>query len=429
MENNKDTILKQILDNSKEATVYLEVELDDSDSFGLNSEYPNTLSATGFYVAPDKIVTTIAVLADAKNVVAFSTNQYETIKKHATSRSREKKKKMDIFPLNQHKNVQINDKENITIEGVTAYDAKYNLVLLKVTHTGVPLSIGSSDTLQIDDPVYFIGYHSEMGYMGRIGHIQSRYTDNFQYEVKTEFITGAFGSPTMNKNSEVIGVAITGLDANIEDLSTMHTLLVSSNIINTLIANSGNVIPLGQWKKNDLVRAYDMENKGDQYADFGYNREALNAYNSAKKLNPDLCGIHSRIGRMKVRTGNLVGARRDFDIAIKANPNDIFAYNNRSNTKSLLGDLQGGLDDVNKALEINPDYVIGNLNRSQINKMLADFQSERGNIHEARRYYQEAMDDLNKLLRLNPRLPLVRKNLKNIKRKMQELKLDYISLP
>ena len=422
MQEQKDALLQQILDNNKESTVYLEIEIDDSENFELESEYPNIITATGFYVEPDKIVTTIGVLAKAKTVVAFSANQYETIREHPTSRLGKKQNEMDIFPLRQYKNVQINGTEDITIEGVTAYDAKSNLALLKVANTGVPLSIGNSDTIQIDDPIYIIGYHLEMGYQGRTGYIQGKYGDNIRYEIKTEFITGAFGSPTMNKNNEVIGVATAGLDSNIEDLSTMSTIMVSSNVINTLIANSGNVIPLAQWRKNARVRAYSMESKGDNYADFNYNREALNMYNSARKLNPDLCGIHARIGRMKVRIGNLVGARRDFDKAIVENPYDIFSYNNRSNTKSLLGDLHGGLDDVNKALQINPDYVIGNLNRSQIKSQLADIQIEQGNIDEAKQYYQEAIDDLTKLLRLNPKHTYARRRLRTVERTLKRLK-------
>lgn len=423
MEEQKDALLQRILDNNKESTVYLEIEIDDSENFELDLEYPYIITATGFYVEPDKIVTTISVLAEAETVVGFSANQYETIREHATSRLGRRQNETDIFPLSQYENVEINGPENITIEGVTAYDAKSNLVLLKVANTGIPLSIGNSDTIQIDDPVYITGYHLEMGYQGRIGYVQGRYGDNVRYEIKTEFITGAFGSPAMNKNNEVIGVATTGLDSNIEDLSTMTTIMVSSNVINTLIANSGNVIPLAQWKKNARVRAYTLENKGDKYADFDYHREALNAYNSARKLNPGLCGIHARIGRMKVRIGNLIGACRDFDRAIAENPYDIFSYNNRANTKSLLGDLHGGLDDVNKALQINPDYVIGNLNRSQIKSQLADIQIEQGNIDEAKQYYQEAVDDLTKLLRLNPKHTYARRRLRTVERTLKRLTL------
>ncbi|MCE2399853.1 trypsin-like peptidase domain-containing protein [Candidatus Poribacteria bacterium] len=421
MEEQKDALLQQIFDNNKESTVYLEIEIDDSENFELDSEYPDIITATGFYVEPDKIVTTIAVLANAENVVAFSSNQYETIREHATSRLGKKQNEMDIFPLRQHKNVQINGTEDITIEGVTTYDAKNNLVLLKVTNTGVPLSIGNSDTIQIGDSVYITGYHLEMGYQGRIGYIQGRYGDNIRYEVKTEFITGAFGSPAMNKNNEVIGVATTGLDSDVEDLSTMSTIMVSSNVINTLIANSGNVIPLAQWKKNARVRAYNMESKGDKYADFNYDREALNAYNSARKLNPGLCGIHARIARMKSRLGNYVGALKDFDKAIKENPYDIFSYNNRASTKGALGDLHDMLDDLNQALQMNPNYILGRLNRGQAKCMMAEFEIGDENIAEAQRLYQEAIDDFTKLLRLNPKQTFVRRRLRTVERTLRRL--------
>ena len=249
MDKQHDNFLQQILDNNKKSIVYMEIELDDSHNLELDSEDSHTISATGFYVEPDKIVTTIGVLADAETVVVFSQNQYNTISRYAKSRLGKRLNRMDFLPLNEYKNVQNNGNENITIEGVIAYDAKSDLVLLKVDNKGVPVSIGNSDPIQIDDPVYITGYHQKMGYQGRIGYIQGRHSDNIRYEIKTEFITGAYGSPIMNKNNELIGIATTGIDSSVEDLSTMSTIMVASNMINSLIANSGEVLPLATVEK------------------------------------------------------------------------------------------------------------------------------------------------------------------------------------
>jgi len=411
MEEQKDALPQQILDNNKESTVHLETGSIVEQQPGLETEYAFKQSGAGFFVEPDKIITTIAVLETSDTAIAIMTNQFET----KNNKQYGKRDQTDIK----------DEKEWFEIEGITAFDATSNLALLKVDKIGVPLRIGNSDAIQANDPVYITGHNVEAGrYQGKTGYIQGRHSNKIRYDIKVEFITGAFGSPVLNKNNEVIGVATSGLDSGVEDPSTIHTVMVSSNVIKTLLAKSGKVIPLSQLKKYGRVRAYTLESQGDEYAEAFANREALNAYNSARKLNPGLYGIHAKIGRMKIRIGNLVGAGRDFDKAIAENPYDIFSYNNRANAKSQLADLHGGLDDLNKALQINPDYILGNLNRSQIKYELAGIQIEQDNIDEAKQYYQEAIDDLTKLLRLNPKHTYARRRLRTVERNLKKLNAE-----
>lgn len=408
MEEQKDVLLQQMLDNNIESSVHLETGSIMEQQSGLETEYTFEKSGAGFFVEPDKIITTIAILATSDIAIAIMANQFET------KRNRQ---------FGKRDQVQIKDeKEWFKIEGVTAFDAMSNLALLKVDKIGVPLQIGNSATIQINDPVYMTGHNTKIGrYQGKKGYIQGRHSNKIRYEIKIEFITGAYGGPVLNKNNEVIGVATSGLDSDVEDPSTIHTVMVSSNVIKTLLAKSGKVIPLSQLKKYGRVRAYTLESEGDEYAEAFANREAIREYNAAIKLNPSLCGTYARIARMKSRLGNYAGALRDFNKAIEENPYDIFSYNNRATTKALLEDIHGAYDDLNKALQINPDYILGNLNRGQIKCELADIQVELGNIDEAKQYYQEAIDDLTKTLELNPKQPIARSNLRKIKRKLKRL--------
>ena len=67
------------------------------------------------------------------------------------------------------------------IEGVTAFDAENNLVLLKIAETGVPLSLKNSDNVQIGEKVYTLGYQHDLRYKGDSGQapeqIQRRHMD------------------------------------------------------------------------------------------------------------------------------------------------------------------------------------------------------------------------------------------------------------
>lgn len=410
MEEQKDGLLQQILDNNKESTVHLETG-SIVEQPGLETEYAFERSGSGFFVEPDKIITTIAILATSDKAVAIMASQFET----------ERTKR-----FGRRNQIQIKgEKEWCKIEGVAAFDATSNLALLKVDKIGVPLRIGNSDTIQIHDPVYITGHNAKVGrYQGKIGYIQNRHSNKIRYDIKVEFITGAYGSPVFNKNNEVIGVATSGLDSEVDDPSTMHTVMVSSNAIKTLLAKSGKVLPLSQLKKYGRVRAYTLESQGDEYAEVFANREALREYNAAIKLNPSLCGTYARIARMKSRLGNYVGALRDFNKAIEENPYDIFSYNNRASTKALLEDIHGAYDDINKALQINPDYILGNLNRGQIRCELAEIQIEQGNIDEAKQYYQEAINDFTRLLRLNPKHAVARRRLRTVERTLKKLNAE-----
>ena len=83
-----------------------------------------TESGTGFFVAPDKIVTNIHLVASPGPIVA-KTPDKETIWK---------------------------------IEGVVGFDAKSSLVLLKVVGEGAPLLLADTDAVQGGEAVSIVGY-------------------------------------------------------------------------------------------------------------------------------------------------------------------------------------------------------------------------------------------------------------------------------
>ena len=79
---------------------------------------------SGFFVANDKIATNIHILADA-----------------------------DLASLHVR-----TDNANYTIQGVTAFDAKNDLVILQISGEGTPLVLGNSDAVSSGETVFCIGY-------------------------------------------------------------------------------------------------------------------------------------------------------------------------------------------------------------------------------------------------------------------------------
>ena len=402
MKRKKDALLQQIAENNRESTVFFVT--------GYTDEQPTRFSAggtevlmyaetgSGFFVESDKIVTTIEVLAGADAVAAIPADR---LAKAAFSRPR-------WFP--KRNPPHITEEAAVSIEGVTAFDPKNNLVLLKIDETGVPLPLGNSDTVQIGEKVYTLGYRDDTEYEGIAGTLQSRYKDDKWLQIKTQFFLGCSGGPVLNSKNEVIGVVAYGTGSATGDSSATVATALSLNVLKELLTNSGEVMPLEQLQKRSRVHAYVLEAQADENVELYNNRAAIKNYNAALKLNPDLVEIYSKRGIVKVRIEDIPGAFRDFDKMIRINPEHIFSYNNRASAKATLGDEHGALDDLDKAIQINPEYIIAYMNRGGLKNHIAKIKMDQEDIVEAQRYYQEAIDDYTKVLALNPRNRLARKH-------------------
>ena len=419
MKEKKDALLQQIAENNRDSTVFFVTGYLTGHPVRFSKEQPEMLeismateTATGFFVEPDKIVTTIQTLAGAVAVAAIPADRFTR-----TIASRV------IRLLHKGNHRQVREETGVTIEGVTAVDLKNNLVLLKIAETGVPLPLGDSDTALIGEKVWTLGYRDNMKYMGTAGTLQSRYKDDKWFQIETQFTPGTGGGPVLNSENQVIGVATSGTESAIGDNNATIATVISSNVLRKLLANSRKVMPLKQLQKYSRVRAYVLEAEAGKKAERHDNKGAIKVYTAALKLNPDLVEIYFKRGILKTRIDNLQGAFKDFDTMIRINPEHIFAYNNRASTRANLGDEQGAIDDLNKAIQLNPDYIMAYINLGQAKGQIATAKMDEKNIAEAQRYYQEAIDAYTKALALNPKNRLVRKQRKNVKRALKLLKI------
>ena len=128
MKKKKDVLLQQIAENSKESLVFFETGYTIELPFGANAGNTDILShietGSGFFVEPDKIVTTIDFLATTHKVAAIPSDSLaETVTNSAQISSGDNDS--DLW-----------EDIGVSIEGIAAFDAKHNLVLLKVADTG-----------------------------------------------------------------------------------------------------------------------------------------------------------------------------------------------------------------------------------------------------------------------------------------------------
>ena len=378
MRKKRDDQFQDIIESSKQSIVFLKGK-----KFGLTSGV-----GIGFFVEPDKIATNIHVMnLPIVKYKVVAAKQYEIEKTPIHNRVYEAIKKLLLRRYPKHLRMQenrgpelprnCNETAIYTIEGVAACDDKNDLVIFKVTETGVPLPLGNNDELQRGDSVSIIGYKGKK-YKGIIGNILSGHNSDYQLLIKAKIspmdVEGLSGGPVLNSKGEVIGVVAAGgrlpSDTNIDIYSMVGAIPLT--VLRGLVANSGQIEPFMEWRNRPRVRAYSKGKLGNlEYAE-GKHNKAIDHYNDALRRNPDLDHVYYNRGIVKEYLGDTKGAIEDYDMAIRLNPEFANAYCNRGNAKDDLGDTKGAIEDYDMAIRLNPEHAYAYYNRGNAKDDLGD---------------------------------------------------------
>ena len=159
----------------------------------------------------------------------------------------------------------VSQKRKRNIEGITAIDAKRDLVILKVSALGVPvlspgdvefwasptymgvpvLSLGDSDAVQVGEPVYAVGNPQGLEgtfSQGIISSIRKVGTDRL-LQLTAPVSPGSSGGPVLNGAGEVIGVSVATFRGG-QNLN----FAIPSNYLKLLVAQLGIAKPLSRAK-------------------------------------------------------------------------------------------------------------------------------------------------------------------------------------
>ena len=377
-----ETVENLDTDKIRESIVRIEIE-NDPPGYG-----------TGFFVAPDLIATNIHVVALPRptSVVQIDiVRQVERIDKKGSTQITS----------------DVEKKTFLQIEGVTAYDVKNDLVILKVAAEGTPLPIGNSNEVKIGPSITIPSYRPPTTFMGirgksyriKKGKIYSIRKSDKWLRTDIDLSGGSSGSPVLNSKGEVIGIHAGGND------TFGYSLAIPSNILKKLLSKSKTVEPLVEWQKRELIRSYANSVQGQNSYNLRLYKDALVALDNAIQLNPKVLYAYSvrgsvkySIGMSEARLGNLQKAQRlykeavkDYNRAIKINSKDANAFTLRGSAKFELGDKKGALTDYNKAIKINDRheqiYYIKALSKLE----QGDFESQQGNAEKGQRLYEDAI--------------------------------------
>ncbi len=295
------------------------------------------------------------------------------------------------------------------VKGVTAFDAKNDLVILKIDGEGNPLPIGDSDSVKNGDIVQAVGY-PDGKYKVTVSPIHSIRNYDKWIRMKVKIFGGNSGGPVLNSNEQVIGVAVRDKD--------YYSLAIPANTLKAILFQSQPAVPLTQWQERKQVRAYthlvqsqinkhresyddaitDLDEAVQLYPEFAlifykrgtlksvlgqskdknsnvveaqhHHRDAIDDYTEAIRLCPDfaeaynsradakrLLGISEPISGNEETAQYLYQAAIDSNTSIKLEPNIALFYHTCGQIKYALGDFCAAIKDYEKALEIDPNYT------------------------------------------------------------------------
>ena len=345
-------------------------------------------AASGFFVAPDKIATNIHVIAHPGPVFIKSPDE----------------------------------KTIWAVEGVTAFDVRNDLAVLKISGEGTPSPLGDSDAVGIGDTVIATGY-PDGRYRVTSGVVHRVRSGNKWLQMEIELSGGSSGSPLRDSKGHVIGI--------VSAIEVPYSYAIPSNALRTLIHRSGPTEPLTVWRKRKHIRAYIYSVRGQRKYNLNQYDDAVADFDKAIKLYPQKADAYYNRGLAKFRLGDIQGingnveeARRFYEAgiedctqAIKLNPEDTYAYHNRAGGKFRLGQskanqadvarvqryYQGAIHDWTQVITLNSELADPYNNRGIAKATLGESKIEQGDIADAQALYVEAIQDCTQAIRLNPR--------------------------
>ena len=333
----------------------------------------NRVVGNGFFVAPDKIATNIHLIATADPISAH-------VRGHRITWS---------------------------IRGVTAYDVKNDLVILKISGEGMPFPIGNSDAVKNSESISVVGY-TRLGHKKIMeGVIHSIRDSDKWIRTAVNPASGNSGSPVLNSEAQVVGI--------LADRDSTYSYAIPSNTLKRLLSRPRLTVPLAQWQKKTRIRAFVSCELGDQNWREGQYEEAIDAYDKAIELNPEYADAYRKRATMKLTLDDYEGAIEDYTQCIKLNSGSAWVYYNRGFAKAKLGDsefekgnvekaqdlFEATIEDCTQVIKLDPEDPDSYHNRALSRFRLGEFRVNQGNITAAQQHYQGAISDWTQMLQLD----------------------------
>ena len=115
--------------------------------------------------------------------------------------------------------------------------------------------------------------------------------------------------------------------------------------------------------------------RGIAYMDLGENRRAVQDFDEAIRLSPDVADFYVNRGNANFRMKDFDAAILDYNMAIELDPDSSVAFNGRGYAKYKLGNRDAAKDDLWKAFSLNRLYCSPVYNLALIAFEMADLNT------------------------------------------------------
>ena len=293
-----------------------------------------------------------------------------------------------------------------TIEGITAFDEKNDLAVLKVSEEGIPFQLGNSETVGKKARICAIGYDGdkENSAPATVRGIEKK--DKWLRLHIPAAGPGWSGCPALNDEGEVIAVLSRG------SLKPGKGYAVPSNTLKALLAaaEGTDVQPLTEWQNRPRIRAYLEYKRGIAYqADEDF-EGALAAYNEAINLNPDIPDAYKARGetQFKLITLNANGNYKQIDsLDLRTVLMDRVKAYRLMSTHHFAPDLRFFRSQMVARLLLIPSRWLNNPKevyaRADAKMRSGGSKVEHGDIAVARKHYHAAIADWTHLIEWEPK--------------------------
>lgn len=293
-----------------------------------------------------------------------------------------------------------------TIEGITAFDEKNDLAVLKVSEEEVPFDLGNSETVEKRSRICAIGYEGDKknSAAATVRCIEKK--DKWLRLHIPAAGPGWSGCPVLNNKGEVIAVLSRGTP------KTGKGHAVPSNTLKALLtsAEQTDVQPLAEWQNRPRIRAYLEYRKGMAHQAGDDFENALAAYNKAINLNPDIPNAYTarnvtqkklvmlNFGRKPAQIDSLdfIAVLMDQVKAYRLMSTNYFAPNLRAFWNQMLARLF--LIPFRWLSDPKAAYA-----RADAKMRSGDSKVEHGHIAAARIHYHAAIADFTHLIEWEPK--------------------------
>lgn len=341
---------------------------------GSNKYEVNVSTCSGFFIERDQIATSFHVLEGAMSVTA----------KH------------------------VDTDAAYTIEGITAFDEKNDLAILKVSEEEIPFDLGNSQTVKKKARICAIGYDGdkENSAAATVRCIEKK--DKWLRLHIPAVVPGWSGCPVLNNKGEVIAVISRGSAKP----SRSRGYAVPSNTLKALLTSvePTDVQPLAEWQNRPRIRAYLEYKKGMAHQAGEDFEGALAAYNKAINLNPDMPNAYTarNVTQKKLVMLNSGGKPTQIDSLdfIAVLRDQVKAYRLMS-TNYFSPNFRAFRHQMLVRLLLIPLRWLSNPKaayaRADAQMRSGDSKVEHGDIGAARNHYHAAIADLTHLIEWEPK--------------------------